>query len=94
MAKAEATVTSKGQLTLPSRLRKALGIKPGDMITFDFSNQKKGEFAVSHRRSIFEMLETMPSLSMDRPVTQADIDDAVGEEMINQEERIKRQYSR
>lgn len=28
------TVTSKGQVTLPSRLRKRLGIRPGDRLLF------------------------------------------------------------
>lgn len=30
----EATITSKGQVTLPVRLRSALGLKPGDRIVF------------------------------------------------------------
>jgi AbrB family looped-hinge helix DNA binding protein len=32
--KYEAKVTSKGQLTLPVRLRKALSIEPGDKVVF------------------------------------------------------------
>ena len=34
MSTYEATVTSKGQITLPSRLREALGLKTGDKIVF------------------------------------------------------------
>jgi antitoxin PrlF len=30
----EATLTSKGQLTIPARLRKALHLKPGDKVVF------------------------------------------------------------
>lgn len=30
----EATVTSKGQITLPARLRSSLGLKPGDKVVF------------------------------------------------------------
>ena len=34
MDRFEATVTSKGQVTLPARLRSALGIKSGDKLVF------------------------------------------------------------
>ena len=30
-----ATITSKGQITLPAQHRKAWGLKPGDQIAFD-----------------------------------------------------------
>jgi AbrB family looped-hinge helix DNA binding protein len=29
-----ATVTSKGQITLPKRIRERLGVKPGDRVSF------------------------------------------------------------
>ena len=31
----KAKITSKGQLTLPSAVREALNVKPGDVLTFD-----------------------------------------------------------
>ena len=34
MGRFEATLTSKGQITVPSRLRSELGLKPGDKIVF------------------------------------------------------------
>lgn len=34
MGRLEATLTSKGQITLPSRLRSVLHLKPGDKIVF------------------------------------------------------------
>lgn len=34
MGRFEATMTSKGQFTLPSRLRAALHLKPGDKLVF------------------------------------------------------------
>ena len=33
--KISATITSKGQITLPAQHRKAWGLKPGDQIAFD-----------------------------------------------------------
>jgi AbrB family looped-hinge helix DNA binding protein len=40
-----ATITSKGQITLPAQHRKAWGLKPGDQIAFD---PRGGEIG-SHR---------------------------------------------
>ncbi len=34
MERFEATMTTKGQVTLPARLRSALGLKPGDKLVF------------------------------------------------------------
>jgi AbrB family looped-hinge helix DNA binding protein len=31
----EATLTSKGQLTLPARVREAMGVRPGDQLRFE-----------------------------------------------------------
>lgn len=42
-----ATITSKGQITLPSRMRKALGLKAGDRITF--VEDKNGDYRVEAR---------------------------------------------
>lgn len=31
----KATITSKGQITIPVRVRRRLGLKPGDVVDFD-----------------------------------------------------------
>ena len=38
---ASAKVTSKGQITLPAKLRERLGIKPGDRVSFE-EDDKRG----------------------------------------------------
>jgi antitoxin PrlF len=49
-----ATVTSKGQITIPSRVRAALGLEAGDRV--EFVEQGKGEFAiVAATRSVKEL---------------------------------------
>jgi AbrB family looped-hinge helix DNA binding protein len=40
-----ATVTSKGQITVPVEIRRSLGIKPGDKIRFE---QQEGGIRVVH----------------------------------------------
>jgi antitoxin PrlF len=51
---AVATVTSKGQITIPSRVRDALGLEAGDRV--EFVEQGKGQFAiVAATRSVHEL---------------------------------------
>jgi AbrB family looped-hinge helix DNA binding protein len=51
---AAATLTSKGQITLPIRVRTALGLKPGDRV--EFVELEKGRFTmIPATRSIKEL---------------------------------------
>ena len=51
---AAATVTSKGQVTIPARVRAALGVDAGDRI--EFVEVEKGQFAiVAATRSVQEL---------------------------------------
>jgi antitoxin PrlF len=51
---ATATVTSKGQITIPSQVRNALGLEAGDRV--EFVEQSKGQFAiVAATRSVREL---------------------------------------
>jgi antitoxin PrlF len=51
---AVATLTSKGQITIPSQVRHALGLEAGDRV--EFVEQAKGQFAiVAATRSIQEL---------------------------------------
>ena len=51
---ATATVTSKGQITIPAQVRNALGLEAGDRV--EFVEQGKGLFAiVAATRSVQEL---------------------------------------
>lgn len=51
---ATATLTSKGQITIPSQVREALGLEMGDRL--EFVEQGKGQFAiVAATRSVHEL---------------------------------------
>ena len=41
---ARATITSKGQVTIPARVRAALGVEAGDQL--DFLELERGQFAI------------------------------------------------
>ncbi|MDR9417170.1 MAG: AbrB/MazE/SpoVT family DNA-binding domain-containing protein [Gracilimonas sp.] len=40
---ATATITSKGQVTIPKKIRDKLGLKPGDKLRFELNEQGKLE---------------------------------------------------
>jgi AbrB family looped-hinge helix DNA binding protein len=50
-----ATVTSKGQITIPIQVRKALGLDAGDKI--DFVETEKGQYAMKPRTGSIRDLE-------------------------------------
>ncbi len=70
-----ATVTSKGQLTIPKEVRKALGIKPGTRV--DFYEGQKGEYIFRPRTGSIRDLEGfLPKL--DHIVTIEEMNEAIG----------------
>jgi antitoxin PrlF len=88
--KVDATLTSKGQITLPAELRRLWNLKAGDQVTFEYENAGRALMRKRGRRSIFTSRDGLPPLSLGRPLTQADIDRAVTEAMGVQEFRARR----
>lgn len=86
--KLAATITSKGQITLPAELRKHWNLKAGDQLLFDLPKGKIGRFEPRRKRSIFERLDELKLPSLGRPLTQADIDNSVAEAMLEKYGRI------
>ena len=75
-----ATVTSKGQVTIPAAVRRALGLDAGDKI--DFFETERGQFAIRPRTgSILEMRGIFPKLGYTLTIQQMDhaVQDAVKE---------------
>jgi len=69
-----ATLTSKGQLTLPKDVRDALGVGPGDRV--DFVKMEDGNFAVLPATSSVKRLKGLIS-SRKKPVSLEDMDKAI-----------------
>jgi AbrB family looped-hinge helix DNA binding protein len=69
-----ATMTSKGQITIPVKLRKALGLKPG--VRIDFFEIEDGQYVLRPRnRSIMELEGCIPKL--DHVVTVEEMNQAI-----------------
>jgi AbrB family looped-hinge helix DNA binding protein len=84
-----ATVTSKGQITIPAAHRRAWGLRPGDQIAFDPPDEKPVTIEPKRRRSLFERLDELPPLGLGRPFTQTDIEEAIAESVTEKERRSR-----
>ncbi len=65
-----ARVTSKGQVTIPVEVRRALGVQEGDTLVFEVA----GKYATLHRKRpilevVAELHERYPKLLHPRPIT-------------------------
>ena len=88
--KIAATLTSKGQITLPAELRRRWGLKSGDKVDFVFESEERVLLTSKKRRSILASRDELAPLSLGRPLTQEDIDRAGGEAMAAQELSVRR----
>jgi AbrB family looped-hinge helix DNA binding protein len=70
-----ATLTSKGQITLPAKLRKELGLRPGDRVTFVES--EKNEYRIVPRLHSFKDLRGV--VKADKRIKASDIDHWIAE---------------
>ncbi len=70
-----ATLTSKGQLTLPKDVRTALGVGPGDRV--EVGRMEDGNFAVLPATKSIKSLKGLIPVPK-KPVSLADMDKAIG----------------
>lgn len=57
----KATVTGKGQVTLPQRIRERLGIETGDKLLFDIQDDQL-HVRVIHGRDISALFASLPGV--------------------------------
>jgi antitoxin PrlF len=88
MSKLYATLTSKGQLTIPVTIREAWNLKPGDRIAFEVIGPKEARVEPARRRSILEDLDDL-IVRGHGPITQEEIDQAIDEAMDEKMARSK-----
>jgi AbrB family looped-hinge helix DNA binding protein len=88
---ATATITSKGQITLPAEVRKRLNLKTGDQI--DFVLEPGGALVIRTKRKPFERLRGMLKSPHRTPPTVEEMDAAVSRGLAQDDERIRRQWN-
>jgi antitoxin PrlF len=72
---ASAKVTSKGQITLPAKLRERLGIKPGDRVSFE-EDGKRGVRLVARTVTAADLKGI---LKTDLSLTDEELEEAIAE---------------
>jgi antitoxin PrlF len=72
---ATATITSKGQITIPVEIRRQLGLKPGDRI--DFVPGPNGDVTIKTKKLPFERLRGILRDPTRKPLSVQDMDRAI-----------------
>jgi AbrB family looped-hinge helix DNA binding protein len=85
-----ATITSKGQITLPAQHRKAWGLKPGDQIAFDPPGGESVRIEPRRKRSIFERIDELKLPPLGRPLTEEDIESSIARAMVERHAATRR----
>lgn len=84
----KAKITSKGQLTLPAALRKELGVKPGETITF-LPGAGEGEFRIRRAGSIddlFGIVQKLGYVHSGPPISLEEMDQAIADHIAAMDE--------
>jgi antitoxin PrlF len=86
---ASATLSSKGQITIPVQVRRKLGLKPGDRI--DFVLEKSGEVMLkAKKRPLADLLGILQG-AVKRPLSVKQMNDAVLEAADEDWDRLRSQ---
>jgi len=81
-----AKITSKGQITIPNEVRKALNLKPGDRV--DFFQNLDGEYVLfPMNRSIMDLRGILAGF--DVPKTDEEMNEAIGRHLLALDEATK-----
>jgi AbrB family looped-hinge helix DNA binding protein len=84
---ATATMTSKGQLTVPKEIRDQLGLKPGDKIELVPSGNDQVVMRKRRTIELKDLFGTLPAGSVPRSLEE--IDDAIAEEILEKDRRSR-----
>lgn len=87
----EARVSSEGQLTIPEAVREHFNLKPGDIVDFYIDAFGRSVRILARNKSISEPFgfDLPPG---ERPVTFAEMDEAIAEYLSEKDERISREW--
>jgi antitoxin PrlF len=84
-----ASLTSKGQLTVPISIRKKLGLQAGDQVLF--VEREDGEVVVRAKKGdLMDFYGVFKSSG--KPATAEEMDEAVGRYLTEDDARIKAEY--
>ena len=68
------TVTAKGQTTLPKPVRDALGLRPGDKVTYIVQD---GEVRLTKAKSVKDLFGILRAYAPEQPMSIEDMNDGI-----------------
>ena len=94
MSHYEAKMTSKGQITIPAGVREFCKLQPGDIVDFYVNEGERSVEIVARNKPASEMFGMLNAyLPADgKPTSVDDIDQAIGDHLAEEDERIQRQW--
>jgi AbrB family looped-hinge helix DNA binding protein len=95
MANYEALMSSKGQVTIPAKVREHLRLKEGDKLDFYIEPDRIGVRIIARNRSLKELKGLFKKvLPAGAPTPEPlDIDKAIGEHLAEKHARISREWN-
>jgi AbrB family looped-hinge helix DNA binding protein len=90
----EAKMSSKGQLTVPAPVREFFDLKTGDVVDFYVDEKSRSARIRARNRPISELFGALDAYVAPGapPLTQEDIDNAIGDHLAEEDARIMREY--
>jgi AbrB family looped-hinge helix DNA binding protein len=68
----KATLTSKGQLTVPKRVRDRLDLRPGDRVGFDIGDDDVVRLQVIRKKTVSELFQDFEGAAVEYPGREAE----------------------
>lgn len=88
---ASASLTSKGQITIPIEVREELGLKTGDRI--EFVKSEEGKFFIQPKKGSIMNLRGMFK-GTGKPVSIEEMDEDIARHLAEDDARIVKEYAR
>jgi AbrB family looped-hinge helix DNA binding protein len=87
---AHSKITSKGQVTIPKAVRDALGLAEGDELVFEVDGGTLTVRPARKKKTVAEFFAAIDAIDAPRtPQTDLTDDEAIGEWLASEDERIK-----
>jgi AbrB family looped-hinge helix DNA binding protein len=87
----EAKMSSKGQVTLPVEIRRALDLKEGDQVDFYLDQSSRTVELVARNLKLSDLQGLLKSSAP--PLTVKEMDEAIGDALAADDERIKTSWN-
>jgi antitoxin PrlF len=89
----EAKLSSKGQITVPAEVREFFALKEGDRVDFYVDPRMRAVHILARNAKLSDLLGVLDSPRSGPPLSQEEIDRAIGDHLTEKHERISREWN-